>query len=83
VYLRCGWTFRYVHDLEELITGLRQNGLRVAEAVEDAVVLTSYAFEPRYRGLAEPVSEEEFRQAIDLAQTVVRWAEEMIERGQA
>ena len=41
VYLHCGWTFRYVHDLEELITGLQQNGLRVPEAVEDAVVLTS------------------------------------------
>jgi HEPN domain-containing protein len=83
VYLHCGWTFRYVHDLEELITGLRQNGLHVPEAVEDAVVLTSYAFEARYPGLAEPVSEEEYRQAIELAQTVVRWADEMIERGQA
>jgi HEPN domain-containing protein len=82
VYLHGGWTFRYVHDLEELITGLRQNGLRVPEAVEDAVVLTSYAFEARYPGLAEPVSEEEYRQALELAQMVVRWAEEMIERGQ-
>ena len=83
VYLHRDWTFRYVHDLEELITGLRQNGLRVPEAVEDAVVLTSYAFEARYPGLAEPVSEEEYRQAIELAQTVVRWAEEAIDRGQA
>jgi HEPN domain-containing protein len=55
--------------------------LRVPEAVEDAVVLTSYAFEARYPGLAELVSEEESRQAIELAQMVVRWAEEMIERG--
>jgi HEPN domain-containing protein len=61
VYLHCGWTFRYVHDLEELITGLQQNGLRVPEAV----------------------SEEEYWQATELAQTVVRWAEEMIERGEA
>ena len=83
VYLYCSWTFRYVHDLEELITGLRQNGLRVPEAVEDAVVLTSYAFEARYPGLAEPVSEEEYRQAIELAQTVVRWAEQIIEQGNA
>ncbi len=73
-YRHCGWTFRYVHDLEELITGLRQNGLCVPEAVEDAVVLTSYAFETRYPGLAEPVSDEEYRQAIELAQTVVHWA---------
>ena len=70
-----------MYRLEELITGLQQNGLRVPEAVEDAVVLTSYVFEARYPGLAEPVSEEEYRQAIELAQMVVRWAEEMIERG--
>jgi HEPN domain-containing protein len=82
VYIHWGWTFRYVHDLEELITGLRQNGLHVPEAVEDGVVLTSYAFEARYPGLAEPVSEEEYRQAVELAQTVVRWADEMIELGQ-
>jgi HEPN domain-containing protein len=74
VYRHYGWTFRYVHDLEDLITGLRQNGLCVSEAVEDAVVLTSYAFETRYPGLAEPVSDEEYRQAIELAQTVVHWA---------
>jgi HEPN domain-containing protein len=83
VYLHYGWLFRYVHDLEELITGLRQNGLYVPEAAEDALVLTSYAFEARYPSLAEPVSEEEYRQAIELAQTVVRWADEVIGRGQA
>jgi HEPN domain-containing protein len=27
LYLSRGWAFRYVHDLEELITGLRQHGL--------------------------------------------------------
>lgn len=83
VYLHCGWIFRYVHDLEELITGLRQNGLCVPETVEDAVVLTSYAFEARYPGLAEPVAEEEYRHAIELAQRVVGWAEETIARGKA
>ena len=29
VYLHYGWAFRYVHDLEELITGLRRNGLPI------------------------------------------------------
>ncbi len=36
VYLHKAWSFRYVHDLEELITGLRQNGLAVPEDVEPA-----------------------------------------------
>lgn len=82
VYLHHGWTFRYVHDLEELITSLRRNGLTVPEDVAEAVVLTSYAFEMRYPGHGEPVTEEESRRAVALAEAVVRWAEPLIE-GQA
>lgn len=79
VYLHQAWAFRYVHDLEELITGLRQNGLAVPEDVEEAVILTSYAFEARYPGVGEPVSEEEYKEALGLAEKVVRWAELLIE----
>lgn len=79
VYLHQAWSFRYVHDLEELITGLRQNGLAVPEDVEEAVILTSYAFEARYPGVGEPVTEEEYKQALGVAEKVVRWAELLIE----
>jgi HEPN domain-containing protein len=41
--------------------------------------LTSYAFEARYPGVGEPVSEEEYKQALSLAEKVVRWAELLIE----
>lgn len=62
-----------------LITGLRQNGLAVPEDVEEAVILTSYAFEARYPGVGEPVAEEEYKQALGLAEKVVRWAELLVE----
>lgn len=81
VFLHRGWAFRYVHDLEELITGLRRNGLSLPEDVEEAVALTTYAFEARYPGLAEPVTETEYETALQQAATVVRWAEsEVTER---
>jgi HEPN domain-containing protein len=80
VYLHYGWAFRYVHDLEELITGLRRNGLPIPVVIEEAVVLTSYAFEARYPGLGEPVTEEEYRQALEVATRVVRWSESLVER---
>ena len=70
VYLRFAWAFRYVHDLEELMTGLRQHGLVVPAEVEEAVVLTNYAFEARYPGLGE---------AVALAERVVQWAEPFLE----
>jgi len=79
VYLHHGWAFRYVHDLEELITGLRQNGLDVPEEIEEAVTLTSYAFEARYPGLGEPVTQEEYRQALNVATRVVSWVESLLE----
>jgi HEPN domain-containing protein len=37
LYLSRGWAFRYVHDLEELITGLRQHGLTGKQALQKAL----------------------------------------------
>ena len=78
VYLHQGWKFRFVHDLEELITGLRQNGLTLPDDVAATAVLTAYASQARYPGLDEPIIEEEYRQAFDQAARVVRWAEGQI-----
>ncbi len=75
VYQLHAWKFRYTHDLEELISGLLKMGLNVPPEVADADVLTSFAWEARYPGLAEPVSEEEYREALHQAKTVVDWAE--------
>jgi HEPN domain-containing protein len=70
-----GWTFRYTHDLAELVADLKRHGLDVPPEVDEATVLTSFAWEARYPGLGEPVSEEEYREAIRHAQAVVSWAE--------
>jgi HEPN domain-containing protein len=78
VYQYHRWTFRYTHDLEELVTGLEGNGLAVPPEVDDAIVLTSFAWESRYPGVSEPVSEKEYRDAIRHAEAVVAWAEREI-----
>ena len=74
IYLDRGWTFRYIHDVEELLTGLRKNGLNPPETVGHAALLTGYAFEVRYPGLGEPVTEEDHKRALELANAVVCWA---------
>lgn len=53
VFVHYGWTFRYVHDLDELITQLKDKGLTVPEKVEDAIELNTYAFESRYPGVVK------------------------------
>jgi HEPN domain-containing protein len=70
--------FRKTHDLRGILTLLDSSGYRVPEEIRRADELTDYAVETRYPGLSEPVSVTEYRDAVDLAQAVVRWAVEEI-----
>ena len=70
--------FRYVHDLEELITTLENHKVVVPQNVKDAEVLSQYAFATRYPGDLEEVTEEEYHRAIALAEQVVHWAESLL-----
>jgi len=78
-YRQLGWGFRYVHNIEELLTGLRRQGVTVPVELDDSVLLTEYAFEARYLGLDEPVSREEYDRAVELAERVVNWAAGIVE----
>jgi HEPN domain-containing protein len=74
-YQHHAWTFQYTHDLDELVAGLKRKGLTIPPEIDDAIVLTSFAWEARYPGVAEPVTEEEYREALRHAEAVVKWAE--------
>jgi HEPN domain-containing protein len=71
--------FRYTHDISELLRGLEECGVSVPEPVRDAVDLTDFAWQTRYPGPAEPVSEDQYRRAIAFAERVVEWAGELVE----
>ena len=75
VYIHNHWLFEYTHDLEELLTGLKVNGLAIPERIQAALGLTTYAYLTRYPGLTEPVSEADYRVAMEQATTVMRWTE--------
>jgi len=75
VYRAGGHRFRYTHDIDDLLLGLERLGVAVPEAVWDAADLTRFAWETRYPGLGEPVSAEEYEQAVTLAEQVVAWAQ--------
>jgi len=79
VYRARGQVFRYTHDLDDLLHGLERAGLQVPEAVWEAADLTHYAWEARYPGFTEPVSPEEYQQALTLAERVVHWAAALVE----
>ena len=81
IYQHKGLLFRYTHDLEELGKGLEDSGVPIPPAVKEAIVLTRYAFETRYPGPFEPVTEEEYREAVRLAEAVLVWAQNVMGTG--
>ena len=70
--------FPRTHDLQSLLTLLRDSGISVQPEVEQAGVLTRFAVEARYPGDIEPIAPEELRQAIEVAQRSVIWAKVQI-----
>jgi HEPN domain-containing protein len=71
--------FPYTQDLRRLLIHIRGSGIEVPARVEEALILTPFAFEFRYPG-AGPVTEAHYREAVEIAEAVVRWAEETIAR---
>lgn len=75
--------FRYIHDLDELLKKLRENGIEITDEIKPAILLTHYASTTRYPGHFEPATEEDYRKALSIAERVVAWAEANLGRGKA
>ena len=73
--------FRYTHDLAELLAQLEEAGQEVPDRIRWAVDLTDYAVATRYPGALEPVTQEEYKEAVAIAEEVVRWVGEVVRRG--
>lgn len=61
------------HIIAHLLELLEQSGTIVPDDVKSAVDLTEYAVHTRYPGLYEPVSPEEYREALEVAGRVYDW----------
>ena len=66
------------HNIRTLLDLLPQNVV-APQQVEDAGSLTDYAVMNRYPGDFESVDEEEYKQAVQPAESVVLWAERIIQ----
>lgn len=71
-------SFPKTHDINALLGLLRDQGVGVPDELRQADSLTEFAVGGRYPGLTEPVTREEFEQALELAQRVLLWAESLI-----
>lgn len=74
--------FPKTHDIGELLTLANQSGHQIPEMMWKADDLTDYAVATRYPGPSDPVTEDEYRDAVVLAEQVVRWVERTIAASQ-
>ena len=65
--------FPKTHNLRTLLD-LIPDEVGTTDYLQQAAILTDYAVTTRYPTDTEPVEEEEYRQAIDLAKKVIDWA---------
>ena len=70
--------FPYVHDLTVLLTLVEQSSVVIPASVREAGRLTRFATVTRYPGLAEPITREEYEQAIVIAESVLQWANNIV-----
>ena len=78
VLVQHGIAFPYTHDLARLITLVQGAGIAWPEELNAAAALTEYAVSNRYPGLDGAITDEEYLQAIALAQRVMAWAEHRV-----
>ncbi len=72
-----GKYFPRTHSIAVLLS-LVEQVIVIPSTIRNSVILTDYAVESRYPGVTESVSEEEYKEAVILAENVVTWADEII-----
>ncbi|MEN6356433.1 MAG: HEPN domain-containing protein [Armatimonadota bacterium] len=77
VLLKVGIDFPFTHNLQPLIDILPQE-LSDNPVLAESVFLNPYAVATRYPGEFEPVTEEEYLEALRIAENIVNWAQTII-----
>jgi len=78
VLVKHGVAFPRTHALAALVGLIESAGIAVPTAVAEAADLTDYAVSTRYPGASETVDEAEYLRSVEIAERVMRWAEEQM-----
>jgi HEPN domain-containing protein len=58
---------------------IEEHNIVVSDEIKDSISLTAYAVSTRYPGDFEPVDEQEYQEALEIAKKVFDWARKIIE----
>ncbi len=81
--IHLGQDFPHIHDLAALLARVERAGLKVPDRVKKAARLTDYAVAARYPGAFEPVTREEYEEAVSIAKEVVIWVESALRKDES
>lgn len=70
--------FTWTHSIARLLELALEEGIEIPDKIKMAINLTIYAVRTRYPGEMEPVSKEEYEEALTLAEDVYNWATKLI-----
>lgn len=70
--------FPKTHVISELVDLLIQNDIEVPETIFKAFELTQYAVETRYPDDYHAITEDEYNDAVQIAEMVYNWAEKLV-----
>jgi len=73
-----GIDFPLIHDIEELLEITETSGITLPNEIQEAGLLTPYAVEFRYPGSWIEISEADIEEALQTAERVVAWAENVL-----
>lgn len=73
--------FPWSHSIEELFGILSDEGIEIPEEIKNAIILTRYAVHTRYPGIDSSINEDDYNEALKLAEKVFKWANSMIKKG--
>lgn len=70
--------FPYTHSIARLLELVSEEGIKIPDKIKRAIDLTDYAVRTRYPGEMESVDEEEYEEALALAEGVYYWTIKLI-----
>ncbi|MGE0455802.1 MAG: HEPN domain-containing protein [Vicinamibacteria bacterium] len=73
--------FPKTHDLAELLDLVAKTGINVPADVAEAKRLTTWAVTGRYPGASEEASEDDHREALEVAERTVAWSTALVRAG--
>jgi HEPN domain-containing protein len=78
ILVKLNQPFPKTHSIGILLKLIEEAGVEIPKNINQAKLLTTYAVDARYPGDYEPVSKEEYEEALKIAEDVFKWLDNII-----